>query len=181
MEYTMSPVSEAPQAAEKSTVIYAGFWRRFLAYVLDTLLLGAVYMILSLGFGVGFLGAAANNEPNAAGAAMASMFFLYFLVLGVGGWLYFALMESSKNRATLGKMALGLHVTDLSGQRISFGRATGRYFSKLISGAILGIGYIMAGFTAKKQALHDMIANTLVLSKQAEVPASVAQNAFVAS
>ena len=78
-------------------------------------------------------------------------------------WLYYALMESSKYQATLGKMAVGARVTDLEGNRISFARATGRYFAKIISGMILMIGYIMAGFTEKKQALHDMIANTLVI------------------
>jgi uncharacterized RDD family membrane protein YckC len=78
-------------------------------------------------------------------------------------WLYYALLESSSKQATVGKMALALVVTDLQGRRISFGRATGRHFSKIISGAILMIGFIMAGVTARKQALHDMIAGTLVL------------------
>jgi len=77
-------------------------------------------------------------------------------------WIYEAAMESSSKQATLGKMALGLKVTDEQGGRISFARATGRYFAKIISGMILFIGYIMAGFTARKQALHDMIAGTLV-------------------
>ena len=77
-------------------------------------------------------------------------------------WIYEAAMESSSRQATLGKMAVGLKVTDEQGQRISFGRATGRYFSKIISSMILFIGYIMVGFTARKQGLHDMIAGTLV-------------------
>jgi len=81
-------------------------------------------------------------------------------------WLYYAGMESSVYQGTLGKMALGLMVTDLEGRRITFGRASGRYFAKIISGLIpLGIGYAMAGFTEKKQALHDMIASCLVLRK----------------
>jgi uncharacterized RDD family membrane protein YckC len=80
----------------------------------------------------------------------------------LGSWIYEAAMESSSKQATLGKMALGLKVTDLEGRRISFARATGRHFSKIISGCILLIGYIMAGFTQRKQALHDMIAGTLV-------------------
>jgi uncharacterized RDD family membrane protein YckC len=81
------------------------------------------------------------------------------------GWLYFAAMESSSKQATLGKMAVGLYVTDMDGNRISFGRATGRYFGRIISGLILCIGYFMAGFTEKKQTLHDMMAGCLVLSK----------------
>jgi len=80
-------------------------------------------------------------------------------------WLYYALMESSKHQATIGKLALGLKVTDMNGQRISFARATGRYFGKIISGMILLIGYIMAGFTEKKQALHDIMANCLVVKR----------------
>ena len=79
------------------------------------------------------------------------------------GWLYFALMESSANQATLGKMAIGIKVTDMSGRRIGFGQATGRYFGKILSSMILLIGYIMAAFTEKKQALHDMLAGCLVV------------------
>jgi uncharacterized RDD family membrane protein YckC len=75
-------------------------------------------------------------------------------------------MESSQYQGTLGKMALGLIVTDLQGRPLSFARASGRFFGKIITGMIpFGIGYIMAGFTEKKQALHDMIAGCLVLRK----------------
>ena len=81
-------------------------------------------------------------------------------------WLYFAYLESSDRQATLGKMALGLFVTDLQGQRITFARATGRFFAKFITGLIpFFIGYIMAAFTEKRQALHDIIAGCLVLKK----------------
>jgi uncharacterized RDD family membrane protein YckC len=93
-----------------------------------------------------------------------------FIVSGtialLGNWIYEAAMESSSKQATVGKMALGLKVTDLEGRRISFARATGRHFAKLISGMILLIGYIMAGFSQRKQALHDMIAGTLVQRTQ---------------
>ncbi|NND95165.1 MAG: RDD family protein [Flavobacteriales bacterium] len=78
------------------------------------------------------------------------------------GWLYYAYQTSSEKQATFGKQALGLKVTDLNGERISFGKATGRYFSKIISAIILFIGYLMQPFTEKKQALHDIIAGTLV-------------------
>jgi uncharacterized RDD family membrane protein YckC len=83
----------------------------------------------------------------------------------VFNWLYYALLESSAWQATLGKKALGLEVTDMAGQRISFARATGRYFGKIVSAFILMIGFIMAGFTAQKQALHDMMAGCLVIRK----------------
>ena len=72
-------------------------------------------------------------------------------------------MDSSSIQGTVGKMAIGIIVTDMDGQRITFARATGRHFAKIISGIILGIGYIMAGFTVRKQGLHDIIAKTLVL------------------
>jgi uncharacterized RDD family membrane protein YckC len=83
----------------------------------------------------------------------------------VVAWLYYAIQETSPKQATLGKQALGIVVTDLQGKRIDFVKATIRYFSKIISSIILLIGYIMAAFTEKKQALHDMIAGTLVLKK----------------
>lgn len=117
---------------------YAGFWMRVGAYLLDVLILLIPLGILSL---IPILGIVINI---------------------VGIWLYFALQESSERQATIGKRALNIYVTDLQGRRISFGQATGRYFSKFISSLILGIGYFMAGFTEKKQGLHDMIAGTLV-------------------
>jgi len=79
-------------------------------------------------------------------------------------WLYHAWMESSEWQATVGKKALGLVVTDMAGRRVSFGRATGRHFAKIVTNMVpVFIGYIMAGFTQNKQALHDMIAGCLIL------------------
>jgi uncharacterized RDD family membrane protein YckC len=78
---------------------------------------------------------------------------------------YFAIMESSKAQASVGKMALGIKVTDLEGNRITFGKSFLRAIGRLISSAIMYIGYIMAAFTDKKQALHDIIANTIVVKK----------------
>jgi uncharacterized RDD family membrane protein YckC len=93
----------------------------------------------------------------------------YGILIGVtllGGWLYYAYFESSSWQATPGKKALNLYVTDLNGNPVSFGRASGRFFAKIITGLIpLGIGYILAGITEKKQALHDMIASCLVLRR----------------
>lgn len=119
---------------------YAGFWARFLALLLDCILLGAVSAILSGG----------NPKIQAS------------INLAVG-WLYFAFMESSIKQATLGKMVLGLKVTDIKGKKISFARATGRYFAKILSVIILFIGFIIVAFTEKKQGLHDKLAETLVL------------------
>jgi uncharacterized RDD family membrane protein YckC len=82
-------------------------------------------------------------------------------------------MESSAKQATVGKMALGIIVTDLDGRRIGFGRATGRYFAKILSALTLGIGFLMAGFTERKQALHDMVASCLVIRGAAPSQARV--------
>src|ERR1700677_877989 len=99
--------------------------------------------------------------------ALVSAILIAALLSAVVSWIYHAWMESSQYQGTLGKMALGLIVTDLNDQPVTFGRATGRFFAKIITGLIpLGIGYIMAGFTEKKQALHDMIASCLVLRKR---------------
>lgn len=152
---------------------YAGFWLRFVAYIIDDFILGIVGFFLSIPF-VGAIvfsafriaKAEGNTEKTFLGiAGILGAVLMLIMVITVVGWLYFALMESSKQQATLGKMALSLKVTDMSGNRISFGRATGRYFGKIISGAIFMIGYILAGLTEKKQALHDIIANCLVIRK----------------
>ncbi len=88
---------------------------------------------------------------------------------GVAGlivnWLYNALMESSATQGTLGKMALGIIVTDMNGDRISFGKATGRFFGKIISSLILCIGFLMCAWTENKQCLHDMMAGCLLYKK----------------
>jgi len=80
-------------------------------------------------------------------------------------WLYYAFMESSSSQATLGKMALGIVVTDLNGERISFGRATGRYFGQIVSAITLCIGFLMCAWTEKGQCLHDMMAGCLLYKK----------------
>ena len=79
-------------------------------------------------------------------------------------WLYFAGLESSKWQATLGKQILKLRVVDLNGNRVSFWRASARYFGKIISRMTFMVGFLMILFTRKKQALHDKIAATLVIS-----------------
>ena len=87
----------------------------------------------------------------------------YYLASFVIQWLYFALSEASPHQATFGKRALGIFVTDAEGKRISFGRATGRVFAKWLNALTLGIGWLMAAFTAEKRALHDYVAGTYVM------------------
>jgi uncharacterized RDD family membrane protein YckC len=85
------------------------------------------------------------------------------IITQVVAWIYEAWMTSSDRQATVGKIAVGLKVTDLNGQRISFARATGRHFAKILSAMILMIGFIMVAFTERKQGLHDLLAGTLVV------------------
>lgn len=155
---------------------YAGFWRRFLALLVDGVLLNiALYVIDTASDGAIYQQVTTySRSPYEYGYSFGvnvQYTFLGWLISVVGGWLYFALMESSGSQATLGKMALGVVVTDLQGDRIAFGRATGRYFGKFISAIILLIGFLMAAFTQRKQALHDLIAGTLVMKRYQTGPA----------
>jgi uncharacterized RDD family membrane protein YckC len=148
----------SPPATGAIDMNYAGFWARVGAYLIDAILLSIVNMVLFTVFGFSMMPNPAMSDQIGSGS-----FWLVYCVVVALNLLYFALLESSARQATVGKMALGLIVTDTSGQRISFLRATGRYFAKILSGAILLIGFIMVAFTERKQGLHDMLASTLVL------------------
>lgn len=136
----------------------------------DSILMSVVNFILVLPV-LGLIGLAVapiEGDPGASealAAAAVGATFIIIIVMMIAVWLYFALMESSGKGATLGKRALGIKVTGLNGNRISFGKATGRFFGKMIFGVILYIGFIMAGFTEKKQALQDIVAGCLVVNK----------------
>ncbi len=140
---------------------YAGFWLRVVAYIIDAIIVGIVGFVIGMIFGVGAVSTGTDiSDPTGGGNMLLN---LISIAIGVA---YFAGMESSSWQATVGKKALGLVVTDLNGQRISLGRAIGRYFGKILSALILLIGFIMVAFTERKQGLHDMIAGTLVLKGQ---------------
>ncbi|MEY3050797.1 MAG: hypothetical protein RLY31_582 [Bacteroidota bacterium] len=128
---------------------FAGFWLRFAAYILDSVFISIPVLVIYLTIGGDLL------DPSPSGRLLG-------LLVSVS---YFILFESSEKQATFGKQIVGIVVTDEQGERISIGQATGRYFGKLVSGLILGIGFIMAGFTDKKQALHDIMAKTLVIRR----------------
>jgi uncharacterized RDD family membrane protein YckC len=130
-----------PQAVSE-TGAYAGFWVRFVAMIIDVI-------IISVGTGL------------VAAATLGAGFFVGLF----GPWLYEAFMLSSDWQATVGKRAMSIVVTGYDGGRISFARATGRHFAKYISAFLLGIGFIMVAFTERKQGLHDMIAETLVVHR----------------
>jgi uncharacterized RDD family membrane protein YckC len=175
------PAVAAPGAAVSAPAyvvpvnIYAGFWLRLVAYLIDAAIIGIPLGVLIIA-GIAMTGASAAISGNAdedslkafLGVFGVMMILSVIAVLIVVAWLYYAYSESSTWQGTLGKRALGLYVTDLNGNRITFGRASGRFFARFITRLIpLGIGFIMAGFTARKQALHDMIASCLVLRRQA--------------
>ena len=143
--------------------VYAGFWLRFCATFVDTIIIAVPLL------GIGallFFGLGLQNEFNKPGSAAPELLdigwrLLYLLV----GWLYYASQESGPHMATLGKRACGIVVTDMEGQRLTFGRASGRFFGKLLSDLTCSMGYVLAAFTPKRQALHDLVASTLVVRK----------------
>jgi uncharacterized RDD family membrane protein YckC len=136
----------ATKTVASQTSTYAGFWKRLVALLIDS-------CVISLATGL---------------IAAATMGFGWVAVF-VLPWVYEAVMLSSEHQATFGKMALGIVVTDTVGRRLTFGRAAGRHFAKYLSALILFIGFLMAAFTEKKQALHDILAETLVVNKPSSV------------
>jgi uncharacterized RDD family membrane protein YckC len=134
-------------------VEYAGFWLRFFAWFIDICLLAFIKISLA---GWDYVTGLGKSDKIYWGLDIA-IFLMY--------WIYFCLFECSRLQATIGKMAVGIIVIDCRGKRISFARATGRFFAKFLSTLILMIGFFMAAFTAKKQALHDMLADTLVVKR----------------
>lgn len=166
------PIAQDPAtSALQAPFEYAGFWRRFVAYIIDSILIGIVWspvqnlLMTRFGFDPAEIEAMSPEQfsnPEALTEFFSVVGLIALIGLGVQ-WLYFGLMESSTKQATVGKMALGMKVTDEYGERVTFARATGRYLAKFVSAIIFMIGYIMAAFTERKQALHDKIAHTLVV------------------
>jgi uncharacterized RDD family membrane protein YckC len=155
----------APARPQAAPTQYAGFWIRVVAYIIDAVLLGIVNSVVFAFFGGGMAALVKpGQDPSTVNvAALLGALSTMILIITAIHLCYYTFLESSEKQGTVGKMVLGLKVTDADGRRISVGRAAGRTLSKIISSMILGIGYIMAGFTEKKQALHDMIAGTLVV------------------
>jgi len=139
------------------SAVHPGFWLRFAAHLIDTVLVYIVVFVAAFVFGFAIAASGETDEDVLGGIG--------FIVGIVGSWLYYALFESSPKQATPGKLACGFVVTDINGERISFGKATGRYFGMILSTLILFIGFIMCAFTEKKQCLHDMMAGCLMYKK----------------
>lgn len=177
-EFTMSAQSLGHEEPLIRFVSYAGFWKRVAAYLVDGIVFGIPSMIVFVA--VTFMMSRGSSNYIFSVEDGMNMLIL-FLIFWIANWLYFAFMESSETGATLGKKALGLRVTDMNGNPVTFARASGRYFGKIVSGLIFYIGFMMAGFTDRKQALHDMMAGTLVLDVQSPrgtVPSNVAEQAM---
>jgi uncharacterized RDD family membrane protein YckC len=160
----------APPVAYAPPSIYGGFWIRLLAHLIDHVILGAVAAPLFFVMVLPAIGrivreAQQNQEPPSPELiiTIVGSVFVYIALAFVGQWLYEALLTSSSWQATIGKRVLRLKVVDEAGNRISFGRATGRFFAKILSSMFFCIGFIMIGFTERKTGLHDMLAGTRVL------------------
>jgi uncharacterized RDD family membrane protein YckC len=145
------------------TPAYASFWLRFAAYLIDTFIVSLVFVPVVLVLGI-VLAASSDSRDDATAELIQAVNMVINLVSIVATWLYSSLLESSSWQGTVGKKLIGLRVTDLNGSRISFGKATGRHFGKILSSLICLVGFIMAAFTEKRQALHDQLAGTLVLT-----------------
>jgi len=146
----------------KEDMMYASFGKRTIAFVIDQSIILTATMVLAMAFCYLQRGLLGTREfiSEAASNGKAILFFII--------WLYYACGESSSSQATIGKKVMSVKVTDMNGGKISFGRASGRLFLKFVSGTIYGIGFFMALFTKKKQGLHDMIAKTLVVTKETD-------------
>jgi uncharacterized RDD family membrane protein YckC len=182
---TTAPTVNAPIPVAQSwavpaaapTVAYAGFWLRLVATIIDFVIisipLAPIYMVIFFGKMRNIQDLQNVHDPAAVLTLIGPLIVLIMSIGAVASWLYWALCESSGWQATLGKKALGLSVTDLEGRRISFGRASGRFWAgrgvsstiPYLGGTYFAVDCICAGFTARKQAIHDMIASTLVLRK----------------
>ncbi|CAH1189908.1 hypothetical protein PAECIP111893_00006 [Paenibacillus plantiphilus] len=167
--------------------MYAGFWKRFAANLIDSMILNIVIVALffiyfiimytvigtyqlsevySEGTFSEMFAAGAGTETTALAVWVILMLLFLFVFPFIVYWLYYAFMESSKHRATVGKMALGIVVVNNSLERLTFGRATGRCLGRVVTNFTFYIGYIMAAFTERNQALHDLIASTYVVNKE---------------
>lgn len=160
---------------------YVGFWMRALAMVIDIILMNLLAMLLSAlmmpvaGIRLSDEQMQAHLDRLQAGATHIDPFTMQQLLIYAGVLSLVSLVAvividvvfpATKMMASPGKFLLGMAITDLNGQRMSVGRAIGRHAAKFVSLLPLGAGFVMAGFTHKKQALHDMMVQTVVVARQ---------------
>ena len=158
--------SDYSQPVQGGEVVYAGFWKRFAAYLID-------YFVLLIPSGVvgGILGFVLGAGMGATGSGETAVEVVTQLISGLAGLFiaaaYYGWFHASRGGATLGKMAIGIKVVRGNGDRLTLGRSIGRYFATILSGLTLCIGYLMAAFTERKQGLHDLICDTVVVDRWA--------------
>ena len=164
------PQDVNPAAVQGGLVVQAGFWKRVAAYFIDYVILTTFTYIVLIPLSIlgAVVGGVSGGSDSAAGSiGMFLTLGIGYLIILVGNLMYPAWMHSSKYQATLGKMAVGIKVVRSNGERLTMGRAVGRFFAYILSSITLCIGFVMAAFTERKQALHDIICDTLVVDKHA--------------
>ncbi len=168
---------------------YAGFFKRVTAYIIDKFAIGSIWFFIMIPLfvivdvytnGLGTINGSENEvfthyktiayfeQYNNDDLNPVFLFGIFVLLPVLVSWLYYALLESSKAQATVGKTALGIKVTDMYGNKISFLTASLRYLASFLSFVFFGVGYLVTAFTEKKQSLHDIIASTVVINKKYE-------------
>ena len=164
------PPAGAVAPGTAAEVVDAGFWKRVAASVIDGFVVGmaayAVQLPMFVFLGVGFDGQGLDEDMFASTAwelMLVSIYASGFLVQA----LYFSWMHASSHQATLGKLAIGIKVVRSDGSRVTFWRAFGRYWGYMLGAFALCIGLLMAAFTRRKQALHDLFSDTVVVDKWA--------------
>ncbi len=184
--------TEKDAVASVSSMEYASFWKRLAAYLIDIIVMSIATLAAGYILQIGFFILLLPRKINIIALGYEIGQILGIMLISIIPWLYFSVMESSSKQATLGKMALGIIVTDLERSKISRGRAIGRNLAKIISGWVsIAMGVIIAffigipeswiiisglmllifefliiGLTVKQQALHDIMADTLVVVKR---------------
>lgn len=144
-------------------IVYAGFWIRFVAKIVDGLILGVINMVINLAVGA-VLTTTISNNPQDMSSIMVPAVINAVIQWSVN--IFYAVWFVGKYAATPGKMICGLKVVTPQGGKVSYLRAFGRCFAEILSSIILFIGYIMAGFDSQKRTLHDRICSTRVIKKR---------------
>jgi uncharacterized RDD family membrane protein YckC len=158
----VSPPRSRPPEPSRAPVEYGGFWRRTWAGIIDVVLEAGAALVVAyvIDMALDRIGQLMGYDRWMSKVASGMA---YILVLSVGAWLYCAFAESSSRRATIGKRIMGLQVVNADGGKVSFGQATIRHFMKFLSLFTAGVGFMMAGWTKRHQALHDIPCDCVVI------------------
>ncbi|MEA2478034.1 MAG: hypothetical protein QOC87_2233 [Actinomycetota bacterium] len=143
----------------------AGFWKRFVAAIIDGVLLGIVNAGISAAFGQSLVTTTHTNGTSSVHIQATGIAFILEIAIAVA---YFGYFEGGSTGATLGKKAMGIRVIDFSsGAPIGFGRAVLRYFARFLSAVVCLLGYLWMLWDKEKQTWHDKISTTLVVPTDA--------------